>query len=268
MITIGIDPVAFTIGTLAVRWYGIMVVLAVLAIIIISLREAKRVGFPQDDIYNIALWAIISAVLVSRLTHVIDQWGYYVQHPEQLLNFAGLTVYGAVFGALLALLIYCWIKKISFWKLGDIVAPGAILGQAIGRVGCLIGGCCYGYEEPPAWAGAIIYTNPNHGLFGTPLGIPLLPTAFYHLAWNLIVFGILWGLRRRIKTPGVLFLTYLSLYALGDLVIRSFRQGQPFLFGLQQAQLFGIVVLLITVPWLAVKLWRGRKVSQKAEQNQ
>ena len=267
MITIGIDPVAFAIGSFEVRWYGIMVLLGVMATILISLREAKRVGLPTEHIYNVALWAIIGGILVSRLFHVVDQWDYYWANPGQLLNFAGLTIYGAVIGALLAVFIYGWIKKISFWKLGDIVAPGAILGQAIGRIGCLLNGCCYGFEEPVTYFGTIEYTHPGHGLYGTPLGVPLLPTAFYHLVWNLVVFGILWGLRRRIKTPGVLFLSYGALYALGDLVIRSFRVGQPFLFGLQQAQLIGIVVLLITVPWLAVKLWRGRKVSQM-EQNQ
>jgi phosphatidylglycerol:prolipoprotein diacylglycerol transferase len=265
MVTIGINPVAFAIGTFEVRWYGIMVLLGVVATIVISLREAKRVGFPSDHIYNVALWAIISGILVSRLFHVIDRWDYYWAHPEELLNFAGLTIYGAVIGALLAIAIYGWVKKISFWKLGDIIAPGAILGQAIGRVGCLLNGCCYGFEEPPTCVGTIEYTNPNYGLYGTPLGVPLLPTAFYHLVWNLIVFGILWGLRRRLKPQGTLFLTYFALYALGDLVIRSFREGQPFLFGLQQAQLIGIVVLLITVPWLAVKLWRGRRVSQTAQ---
>src|SRR4030042_401229 len=131
MINIGINPVAFAIGTFEVRWYGIMVLLGVVATIIISLREAKRVGFPADDVYNVALWAIISGILVSRLFHIVDQWDYYWAHPEQLLNFAGLTVYGAVIGAILAILIYCSVKKISFWRLGDIVVPGAILGQAI-----------------------------------------------------------------------------------------------------------------------------------------
>ncbi len=265
MISIGINPVAFTIGTFEVRWYGIMVLLGVVAVILVSLREAKRVGFPREHIYNVALWAIIGGILVSRLFHVIDRWDYYWANPGELLNFAGLTIYGAVVGALLAVLIYGLVKKISFWKLGDIVAPGAILGQAIGRIGCLLNGCCYGLEKPSGYVGTIEYTNPNYGVYGTPLDVPMLPTAFYHLVWNLIVFGILWGLRRRLKPQGTLFLLYFALYALGDLVIRSFREGQPFLFGLQQAQLIGIIVLLITVPWLAVKLWRGRRVSQTVQ---
>ena len=73
MITIGIDPVAFSIGSIKVMWYGIMVVLAVIVVLIFALMEAKRVGLSWDHIYNVALWAIIVAVIVSRLVHVIDQ---------------------------------------------------------------------------------------------------------------------------------------------------------------------------------------------------
>jgi phosphatidylglycerol:prolipoprotein diacylglycerol transferase len=263
MITIGIDPVAFSIGSVKVMWYGIMVVLAVIVVIIFALAEAKRIGISRDHIYNVALWAIISAVIVSRLIHVIDQWDYYMQNPGQILNFAGLTIYGAVLGALLAILIYCLVNKLSFWQLGDMAAPGALVGQAIGRVGCIIGGCCYGLENPPICP--IEYVHPSHGLYGTPIGIPLYPTQIFHLVWNLVAFGILWSLRKRIKPTGVMFLSYLSLYALGDLVIRFFRQGTPFLFGMQQAQVIGILVLMVTVPWLAVKLWRGRKQTTEQE---
>lgn len=259
MITIGIDPVAFSLGAIEVRWYGIMVVLAIVAIIAITLLEAKRVGISEDHIYNVGLWAIIGGVVVSRVVHVIDRWEYYIAHPEQIIGFEGLAVYGAVLGALLATLIYAWVKKLSFWQLGDIIAPGAILGQAIGRIGCLINGCCYGLMNPPSWAGAIVYTHDNHMLVGTPVGVPLYPTQIYHFVWNLIAFAILWQWRRRLKPHGVLFLSYLALYAIGDLGIRFVREGEPFLFGMQQAQLIGIIILLITVPWLVTKMLRGQK---------
>ena len=262
MITININPIAFNVGPFDVRWYGIMVVLAVVAVIALAVLEARRVGLPVEHIYNVALWAIVGGILVSRLLHVIDKWDYYMANPRQIIGFAGLTVYGAVLGALIAVLIYCWAKKISFWQMGDIAAPGAILGQAIGRIGCLLNGCCYGLENPPACAGGIVYTNPGYGLYGTPLGIPLYPTAFYHLIWNLIGFGILWSLRRRLEPKGSLFLLYLALYAAGDLSIRFVRVGEPFrsglFFNLQEAQLIGILVLLVTVPWLVIRMWRYR----------
>lgn len=253
MITIGIDPVAFSLGAFEVRWYGIMVVLAIVAIIVIALQEAKRVGISEEHIYSVALWAVIGGVVVSRLVHVIDKWDYYMAHPGRIIGFEGLTIYGAVIGALLAVLIYAWVKKLSFWQLGDVAAPGAILGQAIGRIGCTINGCCYGKFTSLPWA--VVYAHPSSY---APLGVPIHPTQIYHLLWNLAAFAVIWQLRRRLKPQGSLFLTYLALYAAGDLSIRFVRAGEPFLFGMQQAQLIGIVILLITVPWLVLRMWRGR----------
>jgi phosphatidylglycerol:prolipoprotein diacylglycerol transferase len=253
MITININPVAFSLGAFEVRWYGIMVALAVVAVIVIALREAKRVGLAEEHVYSFSLWAIIGGIVVSRLLHVIDKWDYYMANPAQIIGFEGLTVYGAVLGALLAVLIYCWVKKISFWLIGDVIAPGAILGQAIGRIGCIMNGCCYGLPTSLPWG--VVYTNPGSYC---PLGEPFQPTQIYHLFWNLIGFGILWSLRRRLKPQGSLFLLYLALYAAGDLSIRFVRVGEPFLFGLQQAQLLGIVILVVTVPWLIVRMLRAR----------
>jgi phosphatidylglycerol:prolipoprotein diacylglycerol transferase len=258
MITININPVAFSIGAFEVRWYGIMVVLAVVALIAISLREAKRVGLTEEHIYSVGLWGIIGGIIVSRLLHVIDKWSYYVAHPAQIFGFEGLAIYGAVIGALLAVLIYCWVKKISFWLIGDVIAPGAILGQAIGRIGCLLNGCCYGLPTSLPWG--VVYTNPASYC---PLNESFQPTQIYHMIWNLIGFGILWSLRRRLKPQGSLFLLYLALYAAGDLSIRFVRVGEPFrsgmFFNLQQAQLIGIVILLVTVPWLIVRMLRAKK---------
>jgi phosphatidylglycerol:prolipoprotein diacylglycerol transferase len=254
MITINVNPVAFSIGALDVRWYGIMVVLAVVAVIALAVMEARRVGISDEHIYSVALWAIIGGVIMARLFHVIDKWDYYMANPSQIIGFEGLAVYGAVFGALVAVLIYCWVKKISFWLIGDVIAPGAILGQAIGRIGCTINGCCYGLPTSLPWG--VVYTNP--GSF-CPVGEEFQPTQIYHLLWNLIGFGILWSLRRRLKPQGSLFLFYLALYAAGDLSIRFVRVGEPFrsgmFFNLQEAQLIGIAVLVVTVPWLVIRMW-------------
>jgi phosphatidylglycerol:prolipoprotein diacylglycerol transferase len=257
MITININPIAFSIGFIDVRWYGIMVVLAVVAVIALAILEARRVRIPDQHIYDVALWGIIGGILVSRLLHVIDKWDYYMVNPRQIVGFEGLTVYGAVLGALIAVLIYCWVKKISFWQLADVIAPGAIVGQAIGRVGCLLNGCCYGLPTSLPWG--IVYTNPNSFC---PIGESFQPTQIYFIIWNLIGFGILWSVRRRLQPKGSLFLLYLAIYAAGDLCIRFVRVGEPFrtglFFNLQEAQLIGILILLVTVPWLAVRMWRYR----------
>lgn len=254
MINIDLSPIAFNIGPLEIRWYGIMVVLAVVAIIAISLLEAKRLGIAEDHIYSLGAWAVVGGVLFSRIIHVIDKWDYYIAHPMQIFTFEGLAVYGAVIGVILAIVIYCLVKKLSIWLIADIISPGALVGMAIGRIGCAFNGCCYGLTTSLPWA--VEYTCEQSY---APLGVPLHPTQIYHIIWNLVAFGILWSLRRRLKPTGSVFLIYLAFYAAGDLVIRAFRDGEPFLFGLQEAQLIGIIMLVITVPWLIIRMWRARR---------
>jgi phosphatidylglycerol:prolipoprotein diacylglycerol transferase len=256
MIQIDVCPIAFSLGPFEIRWYGIMVVLAVMAIIAISLLEAKRIGISEDHIYNLGLWAVIGGVLFSRVIHVIDKWDYYIANPAQIFNFEGLAVYGAVIGVSLALVIYCLVKKLSIPLIADIVAPGALVGMAIGRIGCVFNGCCFGLITSLPWA--VDYTCPTSY---APLGVPLHPTQFYHIIWNLLAFAILWLLRRHLKPQGSAFLLYLAFYAAGDLVIRTFREGDPFFLGLQQAQVIGIIMLVITVPWLIIRMCLAKRKS-------
>jgi phosphatidylglycerol:prolipoprotein diacylglycerol transferase len=256
MIEIDVCPVAFSIGPLELRWYGIMVVLAVIAILAISLLEAKRLGVDGDHIYSLAVWAVIGGVLFSRVVHVIDKWDYYLKNPGQILSFEGLGVYGAVIGVIVAVVVYCLVKKLSIWLMADIISPGALVGMAIGRIGCVFNGCCYGLTTSLPWE--VEYTCPESY---APLGVPLHPTQMYHIIWNLAAFAVLWLLCRRLKPQGSVFLIYLAFYAAGDLLIRLVRDGEPFLFGLQQAQVIGIVMLLITLPWLFVRMWLYRRKS-------
>ena len=254
MITINIDPVLFHIGPVEIRWYGVMVALAVIAIVAISLREAKRLKIAEEHIYNVAVWGVIGGIIGSRVVHVIDKWSYYSQHLDQIVGFAGVAVYGAVIGAVLAVVLYVWIKKLSLWQMLDVVAPGALVGMAIGRIGCVINGCCYGLPTDSDWG--CVYENPNAL---APIGIPVQPTQEYHIIWNLAAFGILWALRKRLQPAGSAFLLYIALYGAGDLVIRFFREGELFLFGMQQAQLIGIILLVTSMSLLAFRMVRYRK---------
>jgi len=255
---IDVNPVALSIGVLEIRWYGIMVVLAVVAIIIFALMESKRQNISQDHVYNIAIWAIIGGIVFSRVFHIIDKWDYYMAHPAEIIGFEGVAVYGAVFGVVLAIVVYCLVKKLSIWQMGDIISPGALVGMAIGRVGCLLNGCCYGLPSDAACA--ITYTNIHSY---APLDIAVLPTQVFHIIWNLAAFGILWSLRRKLKPQGTTFLFYLAIYAAGDLTIRFFREGSPFLFGMQEAQVIGILILVIVIPVVIYRMVKYRNTGKE-----
>jgi len=249
MITINIDPVAFTIGPFEVRWYGIMVTLAVLTVILWTLREVKRgANLPYETVLNAAIIGIPSGIVFSRLLHVVDRWDYFSQNLGQIPGAAGLTIYGAVLGAAFGIWIYSKVSHFEFGYLADVVTPGIILAQAIGRIGCTLNGCCYGIGTSLPWA--VTYTHPNSL---APLGVAVHPTQLYEIVYNLIVFAVLLKLRGRLKPDGSLFLVYLGLYSLWRVVISFLREGTPFLFGIHQAQFIGIIVIAIAVFLLAYR---------------
>lgn len=277
MITINISPIAFTIGELSVRWYGIMVALAVAVLILWVLWQVRRgANLSYDVIFTAALVAIPSGIIISRLLHVIDNIVVaklhpelalagkvidYTQYPGLLWDFSGLTIWGAILGATLGIWIYSRFSKFRFGYFADLIAPGILLAQAVGRVGCTINGCCYGMEAPAWLPWSVVYTDPESY---APLGIALHPTQLYEIIFLLIIFGVLFSLRGRFKPDGSLFLIYLGIYSLWRVGIDFLRPGTPFLLGLHQAQVIGIIILLIAIPLLALRT-RWVKVGSSAE---
>jgi phosphatidylglycerol:prolipoprotein diacylglycerol transferase len=256
LIEIGINPIAFTIGSISVRWYGIMIALGVVVLVLWMLREVKKgARLSYDTIITAALIAVPSGIIVSRLLYVIDHW-VYLGYPGPLWGFEGLTIWGAVLGATLGIWVYSRFTKFPFGHLMDLVALPTLLAQALGRVGCTINGCCYGSVAPSWLPWSVVYTHPES--YG-PIGVSVHPTQVYEIVFLLITFGVLFPLRKRFQPDGSLFLIYLSAYSAWRLGIDFIRDGTPFLFGLHQAQVIGIVVLLITIPIL---IWRTRWVKK------
>jgi len=257
MIEIPINPVAF----LNVRWYGIMVALAIAVLVLWTLREVRRgANLSYDTVITAALVGIPSAIIVSRLLHVVDRWDYYGQNPGQIIGASGLTIYGAVLGAALAIWIYSKFGNFRFGYFADVVAPGIILAQAIGRVGCTLNGCCYGIETAVPWC--VVYSNPNSF---APLGVAIHPTQIYEIIACLIIFGVLLALKGRFQPDGSLFLIYLALYSSWRFGISFLREGTPFLFGLHQAQIIAIIVLAISIFFLAYRARWVKAESPAAE---
>lgn len=273
MIEIGINPVAFTIGTISIRWYGIFIALAILWIVLwLGWQVRKGAKISYDTVFAAALVGVPSGIIISRLLHVVDNIVVaklhpelvlngrvidYTQHPGQIIGAEGLTAYGAVLGAALGIWIYLKLSKRQTGYFFDLIAPSVILAQAIGRIGCTLNGCCYGVET--SLACGVAYTHLDSL---APIGIAVHPTQIYEIIYNLIVFGILLKLRGRFKPDGSLFLIYLGLYAIWRIGIDFLREGTPFLFGLHQAQVISIIVLAIVIPLLAL---RTRWVKAKAQ---
>jgi phosphatidylglycerol:prolipoprotein diacylglycerol transferase len=278
MIYININPIAFSIGSIDVGWYGIMVTLAVITIVtwaLLSARKDPRLNY--DMIINAALVGIPSGAIFARLFHVIDQsvvaWTHpdlvqsgavinYFQHPLKIFGGAGLSIWGAVLGAALGIWIYSRFTKRSFAYMADMLAPGIILAQAVGRVGCTILGDDTGKFTSLPWG--VVYTSPNSPT-NQVVGLqPTHPVVTYEIIFNLIVFGVLFLMRKKLKPDGSLFLVYLSSYAAWRLGGDFLRTGEPFLFGLHEAQVISIIVLLVALPLLIIRTRWVKKAEGEA----
>ena len=274
--TISVNPVAFSIGPVDIRWYGIFITLAVVWIVVWMMWQKKRgVNLTYDAILTGFLVGIPSGVIISRLLHVLDEIVVAKVHPElaaagQVFDYTkdpmkifggeGLTAYGAVLGAALGVWIYCRITKLDMGYVIHTLAPAIISAQAIGRIGCTLNGCCYGIACNLPWC--VEYTNPGAAAFGAGV---VHPTQIYEIIYNLIVFGVLWKLMSKVRPDGTLFLIYLALYSAWRVGIDFIRPGNPFLFDLHQAQVIGIIVLVITIPVL-VRRWPWFKKEEPLQQ--
>lgn len=251
-IKVNIDPILVSIGPADVRWYGLMFTLGIITVLVWTLAGAKKTGISREIIYTSALWAIPFGLIISHLVYVLDDLGYFVDHPSKIFSLEGYTIYGGMLGGLLGIWIYNRLRGQPFGRLADAMAPGIMLGLAVGRIGCLINGCCYGIKTTLPWG--IIYTNKDS--YATT-GVAVHPTQVYELLFCLAVFGMLLVLRRKLKAEGSLILLCLATYSAGRFLLSFLRDNTTY-GGLREAQIISLLLLFITVP-LFIYLMRGGK---------
>jgi len=258
MITVSIDPILLSIGHFHLRWYSLIVLVAIAAGTWLVAREAARNGFPRAEIYDSAIGVILAGAVGARLFHVIDHWpDIFSANPIRALYIweGGLAIWGGVAGGLLAVALLAKRKSWNLWRLLDAAAPGLVLGQAIGRLACIITGDSVG--KPTDGPFGLAYTNPNAMV--PKLGVYYAPMPIYEIAMNLGILAVLWRLRRQKRLPdGVLFLIYLILYSAIRFVITFWSSYRVVAFGLNQSQLISLIALVIGIPWLVVLLRRNR----------
>ncbi len=258
MVTINIDPIIFNVGHFALRWYSLILLIAIGIGIWLTAREAERRGFKKDDIYDAALWIIAGGLIGARLLHVLDHWSHeYAAEPIRALYLweGGLAIWGALIGGLIAAALVAWKRGWSLPRLLDAGAPALVLAQAIGRIACVITGDAMG--KPTNGPFGFAYTSPNAMV--PKLGEFYTPMPVYELIINLGIFAALWQLRKRNWPDGRLFLVYLILYSLERFFLAFTSSYRIIAFGLTQSQIvavFGLVVGLAMLAWLPRRLSR------------
>ena len=254
--------IAFQIGPLVIRWYGILMATAIVVGLWLAHREARREGLPADDLISVAQWAILSGLVGARVYEVIFNWDYYGHHPWKILAVweGGLAIHG---GLIAGILVGAWLA--TRWKLPvlrclDVAAPSIVLGQAIGRWGNFFNEEAFGRPTSLPWK---LYISPPHRPPGFGPAEYFHPTFLYESLWDLAVFGLLvLAIRPRMQNrPGMVFFWYLGLYSLGRFFIEGLRLDSFWLGSFRVPQLASALGLVIA---LAGAAWTRRRAERLA----
>jgi phosphatidylglycerol:prolipoprotein diacylglycerol transferase len=213
-------PDLLHLGPLTIHTYGLLVATGFAAAILLTVKFGRREGLPPQQVVDMAFVIILCAIIGSRLAYVLINMGYYLEHPWDIFKIwqGGLVFSGGLIFVGLAMAWYLRHHRLSFWKVGDSCAPGMALGQAIGRIGCFMAGCCYGKPTDLSWG--VVFTHPNSL---APLHIPLHPTQLYSALSGFLVFGILLFLYRKKRFQGQIFLWFLILHSTARMLIERYR---------------------------------------------
>ena len=206
-----------TLGRFTIHGYGVMIAVGILVGLALADRIAKRYGYQPDNIDNIVYCALIVGFIGAKFVYCLVNWNQFLNDPMAVLGTAGWVVYGGIIAGILAIFIYCRIKKISFREHFNIIVIGVALAQAFGRIGCFFAGCCYGRETVSAFG--LVF--PEGSL--APSGVKLIPTQLMSSLGDLIICIVLYRLYENEKTRNYTGFFYVLLYGAGRFFLEFFR---------------------------------------------
>jgi len=217
-------PVICTIGPFTIYSYGLMLAFAFLISSALALKQAKKEGFNPQEIFNFSFAVLIAGIIGARIFYVLENIRYYLRTPLEIimLQHGGLSWFGGLILALIWGVIYLKRKRLNVYKTFDLLAPFLALAQSLGRIGCLLNGCCF--------------------------GATVIPVQIYSSLLLIIIFIILRTLQDRPHRNGEILFFYLILYSLKRFFIEFWRTDNPVvLFDLTLFQIISILVFLFAL---------------------
>lgn len=212
-------PVLFNLGNLTIYSYGVFMALAFITTVFLIEREASLRGMPPAKISNLCMITFIFSILGARIMYVVNNFSYYRKEPIEILmiHHGGLMYHGGFIAGFLSIWYYLRRTKLPFFSVMDTIAIYLPLGQAIGRIGCLLNGCCFGKESTLPWAIVLLDESTTRH-----------PTQAYASLSGIAMFIILRLISQRYSLyRGTIFSLYLILYPISRIIIEEFRADLP-----------------------------------------
>lgn len=243
-----IDPVAFNLGPLGIRWYGIIIAVGILLGYFVAQRALVKAGLHKDTLVDIIFYSALFGFIAARIYFVIFQWPYYAENPSEIIKIwhGGIAIHGGLIGGFIAGVIVCKVKNLNPFQIGDIVAPSIILAQGIGRWGNFMNHEAHGGPVSRAFLEQLHL--PNFIIENMYInGQYYHPTFLYESIWDVAGFIILVNIRKHLKL-GETFFLYLTWYSIGRFFIEGLRTDSLMLTSnIRVAQLVSILLILISI---------------------
>jgi len=247
-----VHPVCLKIGNFVIYWYGVFVALGIIVSSFVFQLKARKTGYSDEISGKIIFYTVLSGIIGARIVHVLAYFHYYMRNPVEIimLRNGGLAIQGGILAGLLGLIYISKKLNVNVRQNLDMVASVVPLGQAIGRIGCLFHGCCYG--------------KPSTHWFS--IKFPFLetrvhPTEIYYFIGDLAIFFLLYLFSRDKHQDGEIAAWYLIFFGSLRYWIDHFRGDLiPGMFGFYQTQIYGIICFLIGAFWIFRLFFANQKM--------
>ena len=235
------NPVAFTLFGMEVRWYGLLIALGIIAGIALACWNAPKRGYKKDDPFELILWMFPTAIIGARLYFLIFNGGPWDMNAFAIWN-GGIAIYGGIIGGAIGALLYCVIRKKNFFKLADLAAPSLILGQCVGRWGNFVNQEAFGN----------LVTDPNlqhfpYAVYIDRLGEWHQATFFYESLGDLFICIALIILIRKINWTGIVISSYMVMYGILRFFIEGMRMDSLMWGALRVSQWLSLILVVAGV---------------------
>ncbi len=244
-------PKLISIGNFTLPTYGLLIAVAFVVALSVAMRLGKRAGLDKERLMNLGIYCALVGLLGAKILMILFDLQFFLDHPRELFSMSTLQAAGVFQGGLVLAVVFAFLYArhvhLPWLTTADVFAPAIALGHAIGRVGCLAAGCCWGTACDQPWA--ITFRNPQVTT-GVPLYQPLHPTQLYEFASEAAVFAFLYWRFGKPHRPGTIIGLYLVISSVLRFIIEFFRyheQALPFGWPLSITQWISIALIVLGV---------------------